>query len=94
MSETYVGGPRSGKRGRGTEGKALVLVAAEDKEDHIGRIRLQQIADASGESLLLAICRNIEPGSCIRTDGWGGYNDLPSRGYGPYEGIWIWRCRR
>lgn len=81
VDETYIGGPRSGKRGRGAEGKALVLVAAEEKEDHIGRIRLQQIADASGERLICAIRRNIEPGSCIRTDGWGGYNNLPSEGY-------------
>ena len=81
VDETYIGGPRSGKRGRGAEGKALVLVAAEEKEDHIGRIRLQQIADASGESLIPAIRRNIELRSCIRTDGWGGYNNLPSEGY-------------
>lgn len=81
VDETYIGGPRSGKRGRGAEGKALVLVAAEEKEDHIGRIRLQQIADASGESLIPAIRRNIELGSSIRTDGWGGYNNLPSEGY-------------
>jgi len=81
VDETYIGGKHPGKRGRGAEGKALVLVAVEDKVDHIGRIRLQQIQDASGESLIPAISRNTEPGSCIRTDGWGGYNGLSSWGY-------------
>ena len=81
VDETYIGGKRPGKRGRGAEGKVLVLVAVEDKEDHIGRIRLQQIPDASGESLIPAIDLNVEPGSYIRTDGWGGYNRLASKGY-------------
>ena len=30
MDETLLGGERSGKRGRGAEGKILVLIAAED----------------------------------------------------------------
>jgi len=81
VDETYIGGEGAGKRGRGAEGKTLVLVAAEDKEDHIGRIRLQQIPDASGESLISAIGRNVEPGSHVRTDSWGGYNQLGSTGY-------------
>ena len=81
VDETYIGGEHPGKRGRGAAGKALVLVAAEDKEDHIGRIRLQQIQDASGDSLIPAIGRSIEPGSRIRTDGWSGYNELSAKGY-------------
>jgi len=32
MDETFIGGERSGKRGRGAEGKTLVLVAAEQAE--------------------------------------------------------------
>lgn len=43
MDETFVGGKRSGKRGRGAEGKALVLIAAEETPKGIARIRLSQI---------------------------------------------------
>jgi len=41
VDETYVGGKKPGKRGRGAAGKALVGIAVEDKgKEGIGRIRL------------------------------------------------------
>ena len=41
VDETYIGGEKKGKRGRGAEGKALVVIAVEDKaEEGIGRIRM------------------------------------------------------
>ena len=62
--ETLVGGGKSGKRGRDAEGKTLVLIAVEDNEGlGIGRIRLGQVPDASGESLLKFVEKNIERGS-------------------------------
>lgn len=81
VDEIYVGGVRHGKRGRGAEGKSLVLVAVEDKGDAMGRIRLRQVANASAESLTPAVTEAVQPGSIVRTDDWGGYNDVPSRGY-------------
>jgi len=80
IDETLVGGRKSGKRGRGAEGKELVLVAVEDKGvAGIGRIRMNHIPDASGETLKKAIAEMVEPGSTVRTDGWKGYNGL--KGY-------------
>lgn len=82
VDETYVGGKRSGKRGRGAEGKTLIAVAVEDKgEKGIGRIRLKHINDASGDSLDGFIKEMIEPGATIRTDDWNGYNGIQSLGY-------------
>ncbi len=81
VDETYIGGERHGKRGRGAEGKSLVVIAVEDKGDALGRIRLRQVADASAESLTPAVESAIAPGSTVRTDGWNGYNKLPSKGY-------------
>ena len=40
VDETYIGGSKPGKRGRGAAGKVLVLVAAQEDENRIGRIRL------------------------------------------------------
>lgn len=82
VDETYVGGAKAGKRGRGAEGKALVLIAVEEKDGKIGRVRLQCVADASGESLAPFITDNVEVGSLVRTDGWRAYGFLSQRGFG------------
>lgn len=81
VDETYVGGRRSGKRGRGAEGKALLVIAAQMDGKRIGRIRLRRVADASAASLEQAVSRAIVPGSVVRTDGWRGYSRLSSLGY-------------
>lgn len=81
VDETYVGGKRAGKRGRGAEGKILIVIAAQINGDRIGRIRLQRVPDASDDSLNDAIRESIEPGSIIMTDGWEGYGKVETLGY-------------
>lgn len=82
VDETYVGGPKPGKRGRGAAGKALVGVAVEDKaEKGLGRIRLQHLQDASRASLGPFVETIAQPHSTIRTDDWKGYNGLEARGF-------------
>jgi len=47
--ESYLGGEKPGKRGRGAHGKALVLLAVQlQPGDKIGRIRLAHVPDAVG----------------------------------------------
>jgi transposase-like protein len=81
VDETYIGGPRPGKRGRGAAGKTLVLVAVEDKDKRPGRIRLHKVKNASGDSLIPVIKDSIQPTSEVRTDGWEGYSQLSASGY-------------
>jgi len=81
VDETYIGGKKPGKRGGGAEGKTLIAVAGEDKGEHLGRIRLCRIADASAGSLIPALQESVEPGSTVRTDGGKGYVQLSSQGY-------------
>ncbi len=81
VDETYIGGKKHGKRGRGAAGKSLVIVAVEDKGNHLGRIRLRRVADASEASLMPVVQESIENGSVIRTDGWTSYAQLPFKGY-------------
>ena len=81
VDETYIGGEKSGKRGRGAEGKALVLITVQIDGKRIGRIRLRRIRDASGASLDQAVQEAVELGCVVRTDGWGGYNNLDHLGY-------------
>ncbi len=81
VDEAYIGSKHHGKRGRGAEGKELVLITIEDKGNALGRIRLSHIADASAKSLTPAIVNAVEPGSVVRTDAWSGYTDVSSKGY-------------
>jgi len=81
VDEVFIGGERPGKRGRGAAGKTLVIIAAQQEGKRIGRVRLRRVADAAGESLEPAIWEMVEPGSTVRTDGWGGYNGLTELGY-------------
>lgn len=81
VDETYIGGEKPGKRGRGAEGKALVLIAAQIDGKAIGRIRLRRVRDASAGSLEPAIQDAVESRSIVRTDGWVGYKNVGQRGY-------------
>lgn len=58
-----------------------MLIAAQMDGKRIGRIRLRRVRDASGASLNPAIQEAVEPGSVVRSDGWGGYNNLDHWGY-------------
>ena len=81
VDETYIGGEKPGKRGRGAAGKALVVIAAEIDGKRIGRIRLRRVQDASGESLERAVQDAAREKSVIRTDAWNGYNRVRRLGY-------------
>jgi len=81
VDETYIGGEKPGKRGRGTKGKTLVVIAAQENGAATGRIRLQQVSDASGENLEAAVQETVERGAVVKTDGWLGYNGLALLGY-------------
>ena len=81
VDETYIGGPRPGKRGRGAAGKTLVLVAVEAKDKHPGRIRLHKVRDASGDSLIPAVKECVQPKNEVHTDGWEGYAPLSYSGF-------------
>lgn len=77
VDETFIGGAKSGKRGRGAEGKTLVLVVVEDHDDAVfGQVRLQTVPDASGKSL-----NNFIKASSVRTDGWREYSKVDELGY-------------
>lgn len=76
VDETYWGAKEEGVKGRLTEKKAIIMVAAEEDGRGIGRIRLRRVGDVTRESLHAFIEDSIEPGSTVRTDGLRSYEDL------------------
>jgi len=81
VDETFVGGVKTGKRGRGAAGKVPVLIAAEVRKSAVGRIRLQLIPDATASTLLDTVEELVEPGSNVVTDGLSSYAGLTGRGF-------------
>src|SRR5712691_10101572 len=80
VDETYVGGLEEGVRGRQTEKKALIVVAAEVRGPAIGRIRLRRVSDSSADSLLPFVQEAVGPGTVVITDGLQSYRGLPDVG--------------
>lgn len=82
VDESYVGGKKPGKHGRGAERKALVSIAVENKgEEGIGGIRLWHLEDTSTASLSPFVQGIAQPGCTTRTDDWLGYNFLTGAGF-------------
>lgn len=70
VDETYVGGKRRGKRGRGAEGKTPVVGAVERN----GRVVAKAVADTKVATVRRIIRENVEIGSCVVTDEYWSYN--------------------
>jgi transposase-like protein len=74
VDETFVGGVKPGKRGRGAAGKAMVAVAVEQRVPKgFGRCRLRAIPAAEAAVLREFLFDCIEPGSVVVTDGLPPY---------------------
>jgi len=72
VDESYFGGKRKGKRGRGAGGKVPVLGLLKRK----GKVYTKIIADASSATLIPIIERKVVPDSIVYSDCWRGYNAL------------------
>ena len=79
IDETYVGGRRPGKRGRGAAGKTVVVGMVERR----GRARVFVTEDVRARTLLPIIQEHIPAakGTVIYTDELNSYNRLRSLGY-------------
>jgi len=81
IDETYIGGAEPGVAGRKTLRKAIVAGAVEVRGNRAGRVRLRVIPNATARTLEKFVKENVEPGTEILTDGWGGYSKLAELGY-------------
>jgi transposase len=72
VDESYFGGTRKGKRGRGAGGKIPVFGLLKRG----GRVYTKIIPDASSATLIPIIERKVIPDSIVYSDCWRGYNVL------------------
>ena len=72
VDESYFGGRRKGRRGRGAGGKIPVFGLLKRG----GKVYTKIIPNASSASLMLIMERNIVPDSIVYSDSWKGYNML------------------
>lgn len=75
--ETYIGGKRHGKRGRGAEGKTPVAGIVQRN----GKTMAKVISSVNSKTLLPIIKERVLPNAIIYTDELPSYNRLSSLGY-------------
>jgi transposase len=77
VDETYIGGKRKGKRGRGAEGKSIVFGMMQKNGDVMTKI----VDNAKRKTLQPIIEANVEKQSEIQSDEWHAYKGLDQKGY-------------
>ena len=81
VDESYFGGRRKGKRGRGAAGKVPVFGLLKRG----GRVYTQIIPDAKSDTLIPIIERKVIPDSIVYSDCWRGYNVLDVSNFKHYR---------
>jgi len=76
LDETYFGGKRKGKRGRGANNKAIAFGILERN----GKVYTLIVENVQAETLMQAIQEKTNKGSVFYTDGFRSYNDLKQYG--------------
>jgi len=77
VDETYIGGKRKGKRGRGSAGKSVVMGAAQRE----GKVRAYKAENVKQTTTVPFVKEHILPKSIVYTDELPSYNKLPNHGY-------------
>ncbi len=72
VDESYFGGCRKGKRGRGAAGKVPVFGLLKRN----GKVFSVIIPDAKTDTLIPIIMQQVKPDSIVYTDTWRSYNAL------------------
>lgn len=77
LDETYFGGKRKGKRGRGASGKVPVFGILERN----GTVKVTVVKDVTAETLLNETVKIVKRGSIVYTDKFKSYDALMFCGY-------------
>ena len=77
IDDAYIGGERSGLRGRGARGKTIVIGMVQ----RAGQIRAKTVPDLRRSTVMPLICQTVSPAANISTDEYTTYSTLKQLGY-------------
>jgi transposase len=77
MDESYFGGKRKVKRGRGAKGKIPVFGILERE----GKVKVEIVKDVTAETRLMETIKKVKRGSIIYTDKFKAYDGLVMYGF-------------
>jgi len=75
--ETYIGGKRTGKRGRGAEGKTIVAGVVQRK----GAVKTNVVQDVKRTTLTTFVTKNVDANATLFTDEFPSYDTMAKYGY-------------
>jgi transposase-like protein len=78
VDDTYIGGPKPGKRGRGAGGKSKVVVAVETPGDKPRFAAMRQVPKVGAAEIAGVVRECLEAEAIARTDGWRAYRIIAS----------------
>jgi len=68
LNDAYIGGKKTGKRGRGADGKVSVIIACGTKDERAGFIAMQAVESVDKKTISQFAKQHIEPSSIVHTD--------------------------
>jgi transposase len=77
LDESYFGGKRKGKRGKGAAGKTIVFGILERRR----KVSVEIVKNVTAETLMNETVKKVRRGSIAYTDKWAGYDSLMFSGY-------------
>jgi transposase-like protein len=73
MDDSYFGGSKPGKEGRGALGKSKVIVSVESRGSKAGFAKMTQVDRLDGSHIRDVATDHVTDGSTVKTDGWPAY---------------------
>jgi transposase-like protein/ribosomal protein L37AE/L43A len=76
FDDAYIGGKRTGKRGRGAAGKQPILVAVETRDGKAGYMAVEAVHTISKKTVREFLQNHLKPGQTVRTDAFPALNSV------------------
>ena len=79
FDDAYVGGKKTGKRGRGASGKKPILVAVETRGTKAGFMAAEAVSTISKETVSQFLEKHLEEGQTVKTDAFPALNVISEK---------------
>ena len=76
FDDAYIGGKRTGKRGRGAAGKQPILVAVETRDGNAGYMAIEAVDKISKKTVREFLQNHLKAGQTVRTDAFPALNSV------------------